>query len=149
MFREIWNASWNFFSFASSKYDCKFWNIPMLSKVSYFFISREKLLLEWYSEKGVSEWNQRYFFFHSGGKKKYRLISHREKNPGLFFPKIVYFRQKKISVIFLSYRSPYFCQICGLQMKKLTSYFGQNWGSQMEIKKYRLISVKTVYFWRK
>ena len=98
---------------------------------------------EWVSEiSGI-------FFFPLWRKKKYRLISHREKNPGLFFPKIVYFRQKKISVIFLSYRSPYFCQICGLQMKKLTSYFGQNWGSQTEIKKYRLISVKTVYFWRK
>ena len=121
----------------------------LTAKVSYFFISREKILLEWYSEKR-SEWvKSAVFFFPLWRKKKYRLISHREKNPGLFFPKIVYFRQKKISVIFLSYRSPYFCQICGLQMKKLTSYFGQNWGSQTEIKKYRLISVKTVYFWRK
>ena len=84
------------------------------------------------------------FFFHSGGKKKYSIISHREKNTGLFFPKIVDFRQKKNSVIFLSYRPPYFCQNCEFQMRKPTSYLGQNWGSQTEIKKYRLIFVKTV-----
>ena len=86
------------------------------------------------------------FFSTLAEKKKHSIISHREKNPGLFFRKIVDFRQKKNSVIFLNYRPPYFCQNCELQMKKLKSHFGQNWGSQTEIKKYRLISVKTVYF---
>ena len=78
---------------------------------------------------------------HYSGSKSFKLWG--------IFPQNCRFQTEKNSVIFLNYRPPYFCQNCELQMKKLKSYFGQNWGSQTEIKKYRLISVKTVYFWRK
>ena len=123
-------------------------NVPTKGVVFFYFPGKDTFRMIFGKKEWVSEISG-IFFFHSGGKKKYSIISHREKNTGLFFPKIVDFRQKKNSVIFLSYRPPYFCQNCEFQMKKPTSYLGQNWGSQTEIKKYRLIFVKTVYFWRK
>ena len=44
---------------------------------------------EWVSEiSGI-------FFFHSGGKKKYSIISHREKNSGLFSAKLSISDRKK------------------------------------------------------
>ena len=66
------------------------------SKVSYFFISREKLLLEWYSEKR-SEWVKSAVFFFStldsGGKKKIFLT---EKNIlGYFSAKLSISDRKK------------------------------------------------------
>ena len=120
----------------------------LVPKVSYFFISREKLLLEWYSENR-SKWVKWAVFFFTLWRKKIQHYFSPRKKSRVIFPQNCRFQTEKNSVIFLNYRPPYFCQNCELQMKKLKSYFGQNWGSQTEIKKYRLISVKTVYFWRK
>ena len=63
--------------------------------MSYFFISREKLLLEWYSEKR-SEWvKSAVFFFHSGGKKNTALFLTEKKIPGYFSAKLSISDRKK------------------------------------------------------
>ena len=88
----------------------------------------------------MSEWNQRYFFFPLSGKK----------NTALFF-------SRKIYVLFVAGKKPYFFQICRhpyiyqncrFQMKKsdISTYFGQIWQSHAKIIKLRLISSKKCKF---
>ena len=79
------------------------WQIPLVfllimtqPKVSYFFISREKLLLEWYSEKR-SEWVKSAVFFFStlAEKKNTALFLTEKKIPGYFSAKLSISDRKK------------------------------------------------------
>ena len=87
-----------------------------------------------------------FFFLPLWRGKKNGIISHREKNPRYFFPKRRLQTEKKQRYFSKLLTPIYFCQNCEIQIIKLTSYFGQNWGSQTEIKRYRPYFSKNCVF---
>ena len=97
---------------------------------------------EWVSEiSGI-------FFFALWRKKKCRIISHREKNTGLFSLKVSISDRKKQNY-FSKLSTPIFLPKLWIPDEKTDIIFGPKLGISDGNKKYRLISVKTVYFWRK
>ena len=94
---------------------------------------------EWVSEiSGI--------FFSTLAEKKIQHYFSPRKKYRVIFPQNCRFQTEKNNIIFLCFRPPYFCQNCEFQLKKPTSYLGQNWGSQTEIKRYRPYFSKNCVF---